>query len=203
MKPKIAIVDYGMGNLRSVYRGLEYSGAKPLPTSSIEEIKASDAVVLPGVGAFEDAMTNLLPLKAAIKECSKEKPLLGICLGLQLLFTESEESELGERGLNLIEGRVVRLPEGVKIPHMGWNSIEIKKESHLLNGIEDGEHFYFVHSYYARPEGYVVVATASYSVEIPALVEEGNNLLATQFHPEKSGKAGLNILENFVEIACG
>lgn len=199
MKPQIAVIDYGMGNLRSVFRALQYAGGKPLLTSSVEELEASDALVLPGVGAFEDAMANLYPLRAKIEESSRQKPLLGICLGLQLFFTQSEESQ-GEKGLDLIKGRVVRLPPGVKVPHMGWNSLEIKKESRLLEGIKDGEYFYFVHSYYARPDKHVVVATTSYALDLPAIVEE-DRVLATQFHPEKSGKAGLKVIENFVDIA--
>ncbi len=198
MKPRIAIVDYGMGNLRSAYRGLEKGSAKPLITDRVEEIEASDAIVLPGVGAFEDAMANLYPLREVIIREAEKKPLLGICLGLQLLFTSSEEGE-GE-GLNLIRGRVVRLPSGVKIPHMGWNSIEVKRASRLLDGIKSGDYFYFVHSYYALPEEDVVVATTSYGVEVPAIVEKGN-VFATQFHPEKSGRLGLRLLKNFVDIA--
>ena len=198
MKPRIAIVDYGMGNLRSVYRGLEKGGAKPVITDKKEEIEASDAIVLPGVGAFEDAMANLYPLRGTIVAEAQRKPLLGICLGLQLLFTTSEEGE-GE-GLDLIKGRVVRLPRGVKTPHMGWNSLEVKRSSRLLEGIKSGDYFYFVHSYYAQPEEDVVVATTTYGAEIPAVVEKGS-VFATQFHPEKSGKLGLKLLENFVDIS--
>ncbi len=197
---RIAIVDYGMGNLRSVYRAFEYAGARPVITSSVEEIEASDALILPGVGAFEDAMANLLPLREVIVDSAGKKPILGICLGLQLFFSESEESRLGESGLDIIKGKVVRLPKNVKIPHMGWNSIEIKKESGILEGIKDGEFFYFVHSYYAVPQEDVVVATTDYSVDVPAILEKGL-VFATQFHPEKSGKAGLRIIKNFVEIA--
>ncbi|WP_456474044.1 imidazole glycerol phosphate synthase subunit HisH [Candidatus Pyrohabitans sp.] len=200
MRPRIAIVDYGMGNLRSAYRGLERGGAKPVITDKKEELEASDAIVLPGVGAFEDAMANLYPLREVILREAEKKPLLGICLGLQLLFTSSEEGE--GRGLDLIKGRVVRLPSSVKIPHMGWNSLEIKRSSGLLAGIKNGDYFYFVHSYYAQPEDDVTVATTSYGVEIPAVVEKGR-VFATQFHPEKSGKLGLKLLENFVEIAGG
>jgi len=198
MKPRIAIVDYGMGNLRSVYRGLEKGGAKPVVTDKKEEIEASDAIVLPGVGAFEDAMANLYPLRGTIVAEVQRKPLLGICLGLQLLFTTSEEGE-GE-GLDLIKGRVVKLPKGVKTPHMGWNSLEVKRSSRLLEGIKSGDYFYFVHSYYAQPEEDVVVATTTYGAEIPAVVEKGS-VFATQFHPEKSGKLGLKLLENFVDIS--
>jgi glutamine amidotransferase len=198
MKPQIAIVDYGMGNLRSAYRGLERGGAKPVITDKREDLEASDAIVLPGVGAFEDAMANLYPLREVIIKEAEKKPLLGICLGLQLLFTTSEEGE--GKGLDLIKGRVVRLPRNVKIPHMGWNSLEIKRDSRLLAGIKSGDYFYFVHSYYAQPGEEVTVATTSYGVEIPAIVEKGN-VFATQFHPEKSGKLGLKLLENFVGIA--
>jgi glutamine amidotransferase len=198
MKPQIAIVDYGMGNLRSAYRGLERGGAKPVITDKKEDLEASDAIVLPGVGAFEDAMANLYPLREVIIKEAEKKPMLGICLGLQLLFTCSEEGE--GRGLDLIKGRVVRLPRNVKIPHMGWNSLEIKRDSRLLAGIKSGDYFYFVHSYYAQPEEEVTVATTSYGVEIPAIVEKGN-VFATQFHPEKSGKLGLKLLKNFVGIA--
>jgi len=197
---KIAIVDYGMGNLRSVARAVEYAGAEPVVTSEVEAIDRCNGIILPGVGAFEDAMANLYPLRDYIIKSAEEKPVLGICLGLQLFFTYSEESRAGERGLNLIKGKVVRLPEGLKIPHMGWNSLEIKKDSRLLDGIKQGEYFYFVHSYYAQPEEDVVVATTKYGVDIPAVVEKGN-VFATQFHPEKSSKAGLKIVKNFVDIA--
>ncbi len=197
---KIAIVDYGMGNLRSVARAVEYAGAEPVVTSEVETIDRCNGIILPGVGAFEDAMANLYPVRDYIIKSAEEKPILGICLGLQLFFTYSEESKAGERGLNLIRGKVVRLPEGLKIPHMGWNSLEIKKESRLLDGIKQGEYFYFVHSYYAQPEEDVVVATTKYGVDIPAVVEKGN-VFATQFHPEKSSKAGLRIVKNFVDIA--
>jgi glutamine amidotransferase len=196
---KVAIIDYGMGNLRSVYRGLEYGGAEPVITTNRNIIKDSDAVVLPGVGAFSDAISGLKGFQKLLRECIEEKPLLGICLGLQLYFTESEEEGL-HKGLDLMKGRVVRLPSSVKIPHMGWNSIKIKKESRFLEGIKDGDFFYFVHSFYAKPEEDVTLAATEYGVEIPAILEKGN-IYATQFHPEKSGKAGLRLLKNFIEIA--
>jgi glutamine amidotransferase len=196
---KVAIIDYGMGNLRSVYRGLEYGGAKPVITIDREEIEDSDAIVLPGVGAFCDAINGLKGIEDIIKESSKEKPILGICLGLQLYFSESEEDGL-HKGLDLMVGKVVKLPPTVKVPQMGWNSIKIKKESRLLDGIRDGEFFYFVHSFYAKPKEDVTVATTEYGVEIPAILEKGK-LYATQFHPEKSGKIGLNLLKNFIAIA--
>lgn len=197
MKPKIAILDYGIGNLRSVERGLAHSGALPVVTRDKKVIVESDAVVLPGVGAFCDAMKNLEKLEDAVREI--DVPMLGICLGMQMYFTESEENGL-HRGLDMMKGAVVLLPKNVKTPQMGWNSIKIKKKSRLLEGIKDGEYFYFVHSYYAKPKENVTIATTRYGIEFPAVVEK-NNIYATQFHPEKSGKAGLKILENFVKIA--
>lgn len=196
MKPKIAIIDYGVGNLRSVERGLASGGATAVVTDSANAIENSDGIVLPGVGAFCDAMKQLKKFGKILKK--NEKPLLGICLGMQMLFTESEEDGL-HRGLNLMQGRVVKLPTSVKIPQMGWNSISIKRKSTLLKGIKNGEYFYFVHSYYAAPKEDVTTATAEYGVEFPAIVEKGN-IYATQFHPEKSGAAGLRVLKNFIGI---
>ncbi len=201
MKPKIAILDYGVGNLRSVQRGLESNGAEAVITSERSVINDSDALVLPGVGAFCDAMESLRTFEDEVLSYIEDKPMLGICLGLQLLFTESEEGGL-YKGLDLLKGRVIRLPDTVKIPQMGWNSTEIKRKSRLLKGLRSGEFFYYVHSYYAVPEEKVTTATTTYGVEVPAVVEEGN-IYATQFHPEKSGRAGLRILKNFVGIAAG
>ncbi len=198
MKPRIAIWDYGMGNLRSAKRGLEHSGAEAIITDAEKDLERCDALVLPGVGAFCDAMVNLRKAEKAIGDAVEEKPVLGICLGLQLLFSESEEGGL-YKGLDLVKGRVVKLPDSVKAPQMGWNSIKVTKDSDLLAGIEDGDHFYFVHSYYAKPQEEVTTASTSYGVEFPAVIEKGN-LFATQFHPEKSGKKGLRLLENFVGI---
>ena len=193
----IVIVDYGMGNLRSITKAMEHCGARVEVTRNAEKIKESQALVLPGVGAFKDAIKELSPLANIIKKY--DKPLLGICLGMQLFFTESEEGGLF-KGLDLIKGRVVRLPDEVKIPHMGWNDIEIKGKSRLLKGIKSGEYFYFVHSYFVVPENNETIkATTNYGVEIPAVIEK-ENIFATQFHPEKSGEAGLRILRNFVEI---
>ncbi|RLG54271.1 MAG: imidazole glycerol phosphate synthase subunit HisH [Candidatus Hydrothermarchaeota archaeon] len=193
----IVIVDYGMGNLRSITKAMEHCGARVEVTRNAEKIKESQALVLPGVGAFKDAIKELSPLANIIKKY--DKPLLGICLGMQLFFTESEEGGLF-KGLDLIKGRVVRLPDEVKIPHMGWNDIEIKGKSRLLKGIKSGEYFYFVHSYFVVPENNETIkATTNYGVEIPAVIEK-ENIFATQFHPEKSGEAGLRILRNFVEM---
>ncbi len=198
MKPTIAILDYGVGNLRSVSRGLEGGGAKAVVSTDKDVLFGSDALVLPGVGAFCDAMDNLNPFKDGIKSYVTKRPLLGICLGHQLLFTESEEDGL-HQGLDLIKGRVVKLPNTVKIPQMGWNSMDIKREGKLLQGIKSGDFFYFVHSYYAVPNEDVTTATTTYGVELPAVVEK-ENVYATQFHPEKSGGSGLKILKNFVKI---
>jgi glutamine amidotransferase len=201
MKPKIVIIDYGAGNLRSIFRGLEHSGAKPEITGNPEDLESADAIVLPGVGAFLDAMKNLEPFRKPILENAGKKPILGVCLGLQLFFTESEEGGL-HRGLDLMKGRIVRLPETVKIPQMGWNSLDKRKDTALLEGIKTGDFFYFVHSYYAVPEEDVTSATCEYAVDVPAVVEK-DLLFATQFHPEKSGEKGLRILENFVGIVEG
>lgn len=199
MRPEIAIIDYGVGNLRSVYRGLEAGGAKPVITKDKKVVAESDAIVLPGVGAFGDAMKRLEEFNDVLVESAGTKPIFGLCLGMQLYFTKSEEDGVHE-GLDLLKGSVVKLPESVKIPQMGWNSIEIKKDSKFLEGINSGDYFYFVHSFYAKPEEDVTVATSDYGLEFPAIVEK-DLLFATQFHPEKSGKAGLQMLENFVKLS--
>jgi len=199
MKPRIAIIDYGVGNLRSAQKGLASKGADAVIAEDKDVIDSCDAIVLPGVGAFCDAMKQHQPFHKLLLQNVKNKPILGICLGMQLFFEESEEDGL-HRGLGLMKGRVIKLPSSVKIPQMGWNKIEVQKESRLMSGIVSGEYFYFVHSYYALPKEDVTVATTHYGVEIPAVVKKGN-AYATQFHPEKSGKAGLRILENFVELA--
>mgnify|MGYP001042927837 CR=1 FL=1 len=198
--PTISIVDYGVGNLRSVKKALEMAGAKALITSDRKDLTRSDAIVLPGVGAFKEAMKNLLPIAELLKQLVKHgAPTLGICLGLQLLFTRSVEG--GEtKGLDLIEGNVVKLPDTVKLPHIGWNSLEIAQESSILKGIPDLSYVYFVHSYIphllSREDG---VAYTTYGVKFPSVVAR-TNIFGTQFHPEKSSKAGLKILENFVSI---
>jgi len=155
---------------------------------------------LPGVGAFRDAMASITPLKEELlKEVYSGKPLLGVCLGLQMLFDRSFEGGLFE-GLKLIRGDAVKLPPGVKIPHMGWNTIRIVRENPLLDGVKDGAYVYFVHSYYVKPcEDNVIVAETDYGVKFPSIVSKGC-LYGTQFHPEKSGKVGLKILKNFVSL---
>lgn len=205
----IAIIDYGMGNLRSVQKGFEQVGHPALVTSQPGEVAAASAVVLPGVGAFRDGMDQLVqrglvgPIQAAI---AQGKPFLGICLGLQLLFSWSEEFGL-YRGLGLLEGRVVRLPDcasvppgeaRLKIPHMGWNTLSIRQpHCPLFRGIPSGAYVYFVHSYYAQPEDpNVIAATTAYGREFSCALWK-DNLFATQFHPEKSQQVGLQILKNF------
>ncbi len=200
----IAIIDYDAGNLKSVEKALLHIGESCIVTRDRKEILQADKVILPGVGAYGDAMENLkkFDLVDVIKETvARNKPFLGICLGLQLIFISSEESP-GVAGLDLIPGKIVRIPEkaGLKIPHIGWNSIEVKPESRLLKGIDSGSYVYFVHSYYLRAEDERdVCAEAEYGVNIHAAVERGN-LFATQFHPEKSGALGLKILKNFANL---
>lgn len=202
----IAIIDYEMGNLRSVQKGLERAGHKAIITRSARDILDASHVVLPGVGAFKDCMENLKRydlIEPIFKVITSGRPFLGICLGLQLLFTESEE--FGKHlGLDIIKGRVVRFPTTLldqnpelKIPHMGWNDIRIKKRTPLLDGIEDGSFFYFVHSYYVVPEDNGVIATnTDYGIEFTSSIWK-DNIFACQFHPEKSQKVGLEILRNF------
>lgn len=196
----IAIIDYGMGNLRSIQKGLELVGGKTVITSDPKVVENSDALVLPGVGAFEDATKNIKKLRKSILESVKnQKPILGICLGLQLLFTESEEGG-PFKGLDLIKGRVVKLPSKVKIPQIGWNQIKIIKNNRLTKRIKNGSFVYFVHSYVPIPDDEeVIVAKTDYGLEFPSIVSK-NNIFGTQFHPEKSGDVGLNILKNFVEL---
>lgn len=204
-KRVIAVVDYGMGNSRSVDKGLQKVGRKTLVTRNPEEILECQGVVLPGVGAFKDCMRNLK--KYGLVDClyrfiESGRPLLGICLGLQLLFTESEEFGR-QKGLNLIRGRVTRFPllKGLKVPHMGWNTIKKRKESPLFSSIKDGSYFYFVHSYYVIPEDEDVIATTTHhGVEFTSSVWK-ENIFACQFHPEKSQKLGLEILKKFGELS--
>jgi glutamine amidotransferase len=200
----IVVVDYGMGNLRSVSKALEAVGAAVKVSGSPKEVEEAKGVVLPGVGAFRDAVKNLKEKglwDALLRSVESGKPFLGICLGLQLLFEVSHEFGTTE-GLGLIKGEVVKfdLPKEFKIPHMGWNQVVKKKESRLLKGIKSGEYFYFVHSYFVKPENPSVVLTETdYGITFTSAVEEGN-LFAVQFHPEKSQRAGLKLLQNFVEI---
>jgi glutamine amidotransferase len=194
----IAIIDYGVGNLRSVQKALEYVGQQAVVTSDVGVISRADKIVLPGVGAFGDGMANIKKrgFDRVIKEsCEQGKPFLGICLGMQMIFDKSYE--YGEHsGLGLIEGKVVLLPDNVKKPHIGWNNLNIKKRAPLFTGVGDSPYVYFVHSYYLETEADVVSATTDYGKEIQVAVQK-DNIFALQFHPEKSGDVGLQILKNF------
>lgn len=199
--PEIIILDYGLGNLRSVEKAIEKVGGTPQITSDPKDMGKTDGIILPGVGAFRDAQANLGKLAPAlIEQVEAKKPLLGICLGLQLLFTESTEGGT-YRGLDIIKGRVVRFREGLKVPHMGWNTLSIvDRDCPLTQDIDSGAYVYFVHSYYGAVENARnVVAETEYGVIFPSIVSK-RNVYATQFHPEKSGATGLRILRNFVNI---
>lgn len=199
----ISIIDYGMGNLRSVEKALELIGVETVITDDANIINNSMGMILPGVGAFPDAMQNLTDkgLKEVIlKNVEQKKPLLGICLGMQLLFEEGEEVKKCS-GLGIMNGCIKRLKDSVKIPHMGWNNIEIIQENELLEGVENKDYMYFVHSYYADIEDRKVLnSTTNYGQEVPAVVSL-ENVYGVQFHPEKSGTCGLKILRNFVKIS--
>lgn len=196
----IAIIDYGAGNLHSVKNALDFLGADSVITGDAETIFAADKVILPGVGAFGDAMAALSAagLDGVIRRIAADgTPLLGICLGLQLMLEESEEAP-GVRGLGIFKGKCVKIPDhGLKIPHMGWNSLELGKESRILSG---GEYVYFVHSYYlTTPETDAVAAYTEYGAKLGVALER-DNIFAVQFHPEKSGDAGMEILKRFIAL---
>ena len=201
----IGIIDYGAGNLKSVEKALLKLGAQTVITRDRETILAADHIILPGGGAFGDAMENLrkYDLDQVIYEAVEQKiPFLGICLGLQLLFSGSEESP-GVAGLGILGGEILRIPEteGLKIPHMGWNSLHLEHNGRLFRGIPENTYVYFVHSYYLKasdPE--IVKASTYYSTQIHASVEK-ENVFACQFHPEKSSDMGLKILDNFIHIS--
>lgn len=198
----ISIIDYGMGNLRSVQKALEYIGEKAVITSNIEEILKSDGVILPGVGAFPDAMENLKEksLDNALKEVvNKGIPTLGICLGMQLLFSKGEEVRECD-GLGFFKGTIKKMYGDIKIPHMGWNSLKMEKQCALLKGINEESYVYFVHSFYAEiEEKNILKAITKYGIDVPAVVSKGN-LFGAQFHPEKSGDVGIKILKNFASL---
>lgn len=200
----IAIIDYDAGNIRSVEKALVSLGQEVKITGNPEEILRADKVILPGVGAFGDAMSNLnrCNLVPVIHEVVKKgTPFLGICLGLQLLFERSDETP-GVDGLGILKGEILRIPaaEGLKIPHMGWNSLHFENNGRLFKGLPEHSYVYFVHSYYLKAEEEEIVkASTEYGTHIHASVEKGN-VFACQFHPEKSGDVGLQILKNFVEL---
>jgi glutamine amidotransferase len=204
----IAVVDYGVGNLRSVSKALERVGADVRVTSSAAEIDRADAVLLPGVGAFAHCMDNLRA--AGLEPCvraaaASDKPFLGVCVGMQILFEESDEFGRVE-GLGILKGRVRRFEPtdpSLKVPHMGWNSLDIRQRAPHLDGIEDGARVYFVHSYYVETsDASIVATTTSYGVDFVSSAWRGN-IFATQFHPEKSQATGLHILRNFAELVAG
>ena len=200
----IGIIDYDAGNLKSVEKALHYLGKEAVVTRDPEQLRQADKVILPGVGAFGDAMAKLKEyhLDTLIREIADSgKPFLGICLGLQLLFEESEESP-GVEGLGILKGKIKRIPDedGLKVPHIGWNSLYLEHNGRLFQNIPENSYVYFVHSYYLEaqdPE--IVKASTEYGVHIHASVEKGN-VFACQFHPEKSSETGLQILKNFAEI---
>jgi glutamine amidotransferase len=205
----IAIIDYGMGNLRSVQKGFEKIGSDAHVTADPKVVLEADRIVLPGVGAFRDCMSNLEQagfVEPLLKVIAEGRPFLGICVGMQLLFTDSVEFGL-YRGLNVIPGHVLRFPEGMraadeelKVPHMGWNQICFRKRASAFEGIDEDSNVYFVHSYYVRPDDEDVIATTtSYGIDFCSAIRK-DNIVATQFHPEKSQDVGLRILKNFAEM---
>ena len=199
----IALIDYDAGNMRSVEKALTYLGERPVITRKREEILKAERIILPGVGSFGDAKENLerFRLSELLNEAAKRQiTLLGISLGMQVLFEASEESP-GVKGLGILDGQIVRIPkkEGLKIPHMGWNSLSCAPDGTLFEGLPDHPYVYFVHSYYLKAKDpQIVKAMAEYGVMIHASVESGN-VFGCQFHPEKSGETGLHILRNFIE----
>ena len=205
----IAIIDYGMGNLRSVQKGFEKIGSEAIITDNPQVILQADRIVLPGVGAFRDCMNNLEKggfVEPILKVIAEGRPFLGICVGMQLLFTDSVEFGL-YNGLDIIPGHVLRFPdqmtvagEKLKVPQMGWNQLSFKRRPPAFSGIDDGSNVYFVHSYYVKPDDSGVIATTTdYGIEFCSSVWK-DNVIATQFHPEKSQAIGLQILKNFAEL---
>lgn len=203
----IAIIDYGAGNIQSVNKALKHIGCDTVVTKDKDIIMRADGAVLPGVGSFGDTMNTMTQygIKDTVLDYTQSgKPFLGICLGLQLLFPSSEESPEAS-GLGIFDGTITKIPsgEGLKIPHIGWNSLDIKKDSGIFKGINGNPYVYFVHSYYLNAsDKSIVSAQTDYGVSIDASIEKGN-VFATQFHPEKSGETGLKILKNFADIVKG
>jgi glutamine amidotransferase len=202
----VAVVDYGLGNLRSVTRGLERAGAAVEITDDPDTISTADGVVLPGVGAFREGVENAGPYRDALLDAAANgTPVFGICLGMQMLLTTSEEADrAGEgdvEGLNLIPGRNLRFSGTLNVPHMGWNELAVERDHPLVEGV-DGKYAYFVHSYYAEPaDENAVVTRTDYGIDFPSIVaDDSGTVFGTQFHPEKSGETGLQILRNFVDI---
>ena len=200
----IAIVDYGSGNLCSIRNAFRKIGVKTIVSNKAMKIRKAEKVVLPGVGNFGSAMESIREkkLEKAIKEIAFSKPFLGICLGMQLLFEESEEAP-GVKGLGLVQGRIKKFSAGRKVPQMGWNIVKATKESGLFANIPEKQRFFFANSFFAKPDEKTIIAGKSvYGEEFCTAIEKGT-MWATQFHPEKSGENGLNVLKNFVEKGCG
>ena len=197
----IAIIDYGMGNLRSVQKAFEYQGFEAVVTDDVSVMERAERLVLPGVGAFGDAIRTIREKgfdKVIYKAVGEKKPFLGICLGMQMVFDKSYE--YGEyEGLGLIPGKIVLLPDNVKKPHIGWNNLNVKMRAPLFEGTGESPYVYFVHSYYLETDAPVVSATTDYGKEIQVAVQK-DNIFALQFHPEKSGDVGLRILKNFASL---
>jgi glutamine amidotransferase len=201
MGKTITIIDYGLGNLRSVMRGIEAAGAKAVITGNAEEIAAADGIVLPGVGAFHEGMDQLGPLRETVCAATKDVPLLGICLGMQMLMDSSEEHGL-HKGLGLIPGKVRRFPAvpGFKVPHMGWNTIRLTREtSPLFTGLPQEAYVYFVHSYFADTTPEYTLTSTDYILPFASSIIR-DNVYGVQFHPEKSGATGLALLRNFIDL---
>ncbi len=201
--PDVVIVDYGAGNLRSVSRAVAHAGVEALVTASPDAVGRAKALIVPGVGAAADTMANLRSgglVEPIIEYISEGKPFLGVCMGLQALFDLSEEGGKHEC-LGVLRGRVVRFPQGLTVPHIGWNTVHYRREHPVFEVIPDGSYFYFVHSYHPLPEDdAVVVGETEYGLRFPAVVGR-DNLIATQFHPEKSGEMGLRLYANFLRLA--
>jgi glutamine amidotransferase len=195
----IAIVDYGMGNLRSVEKGFLKVGIDAKVVSDPKAVDVANAVVLPGVGAFRDCMRNLREMsliESIVRSIQKGKPYFGICLGLQVLFTESEEFGI-HKGFDILKGNVVRFQTNFKVPHMGWNNVKISRRPPIFDGIQDDAFFYFVHSFYVVPDDNNIIATTTeYDITFTSMIWK-DNIFATQFHPEKSQENGLRLLKNF------
>lgn len=198
----ITVVDYKLNNLRSIKNTLERLGHEVIVTSRASDVRTARKLILPGVGAFRDAMRNLRELElldAFIENANAGAPTLCICLGMHLIFAESEEFGL-HKGLGLVPGRVVRLPEGVRVPHMGWNQLQLKRANGLTKDIPPESFVYFVHSYFVQPDSAdIVIATTDYGIDFPAIVHY-RNIWATQFHPEKSQHVGERLLDNFARL---
>jgi glutamine amidotransferase len=196
----IAVIDYGASNLKSVLNAFSSIGVKVKIARKPGEIEKADALILPGVGNFGDAMKSLAgSRKIILKKISEGTPFLGLCLGIQLIMQESEEAR-GVKGLGVVEGECKKFSGKIKVPHMGWNSVEVKKKNPLFEGLEDNEFFYFVHSYYPNPRDKKTIAgVTEYGIKFPSVIVK-DNIYATQFHPEKSGEAGLKILDNFAKL---